>query len=82
MRRLVSYGSSPRGLQALIRTARVHTLVEGRTAVSVSDVQAVARPALRHRVLLNFEGEAESADVDSLLDTIIESVPTPAVANE
>ena len=77
VQRFVSYGSSPRGMQTLIRGARVNALLESRTAVSIADIKAVALPALRHRVLLNFEGEAESLDVDRLLGDIIEGVATP-----
>ena len=80
VKRFVSYGASPRGMQTLIRAARVYCVLDDRTAVSVHDLQRVARPALRHRVLLNFEGEAESVDVDTLIDEIIQSVPTPADA--
>ncbi|MGE0712862.1 MAG: AAA family ATPase [Planctomycetota bacterium] len=80
VKRFVSYGASPRGMQTLVRGARVHALLEGRTAVSVDDVRAVALPALRHRVLLNFEGEAESLDVDALLRDVIGAVPTPGAA--
>ena len=76
--RFVSYGASPRGMQALIRAARVHTLLDGRTAVSVGDLQRVLKPALRHRVLLNFEGEAEAVDIDAVLDDVITKVPLPA----
>ncbi len=76
--RFVSYGASPRGMQSIIRAARVHTLLDGRTAVSVADIQRVAKPALRHRVILNFEGEAEAMDVDNLLDELIASVATPS----
>ena len=76
--RFVSYGASPRGMQALIRAARVHTLLDGRTAVSVADIQRVLKPALRHRVLLNFEGEAEAVDIDNVLDDVIAKVPTPS----
>ncbi|MDF1701707.1 MAG: MoxR family ATPase [Planctomycetota bacterium] len=76
--RYVAYGASPRGMQALIRAARVHTLLEGRTAVSVADIQRVLKPALRHRVLLNFEGEAEAVDVDKVLADVIAKVPTPS----
>ncbi len=78
--RYVSYGASPRGLQALIRGARVHAVLADRTAVSVDDVKLVAKVALRHRIILNFEGEAESIDVDALLDELIEQIPTPAQA--
>jgi len=78
VKRYVSYGASPRGLQALVRGGRVRCALAGRTAVSLADIQQVAREALRHRVLLNFEGEAESLDVDLLIDEIVEQVPTPA----
>ena len=78
VRRFISYGASPRGMQTLIRAARVHCALDDRTAVSVHDIQRVARPALRHRVLLNFEGEAEAKDVDALLGEILDQVPTPA----
>lgn len=75
--RFVSYGASPRGLQAIIRAARVFCLLGERTAVSISDVQRAALPALRHRVILNFEGDAEAIDVDQLLRDIISSLATP-----
>ena len=78
IKRYVSYGASPRGLQSLIRGARVHAVLSGRSAVSVDDVRRVAKVALRHRIILNFEGEAESISVDSLIDEISGNVPTPA----
>jgi MoxR-like ATPase len=78
-RRFVAYGASPRALQALVRGAKVRCLLAGRTAVSVEDVRGVAKPALRHRVILNFEGQAESLDVDRLVDEIIAKVPTPGM---
>ena len=78
--RYVSYGASPRGLQALIRGARVRCLLDGRTAVSVKDIQSVAKPALRHRIVLNFEGQAESINVGKLVDDLIAKVPTPSKA--
>ena len=59
IKRYVSYGSSPRGLQSLIRGARVHAVLAGRTAVAVDDIKRVAKVSLRHRLILNFEGEAE-----------------------
>ncbi len=77
--RYVSYGASPRGMQALIRGARIHCALDGRTAVSIDDVRRVARPALRHRVILNFQGEAESRDIDQILDGVIESVSAAAL---
>ena len=72
--RYVSYGASPRGMQALIRGARIHCALDGRTAVSIDDVRRVALPALRHRVILNFQGEAESRDIDRIVGEVVESV--------
>lgn len=73
-RRFVRYGASPRGAQALILGAKVRALAEGRYNVSVDDLKALAAPALRHRVILNFEGEAEGIDVDTLVGQILENV--------
>jgi len=78
--RYVSYGASPRGLQALIRGGRVIAALEGRTAVSTDDVRRLALPALRHRVILNFQGEAESQDVDAMVGELLETLPTAAHA--
>jgi MoxR-like ATPase len=73
-RRFVRYGASPRGAQALVLGAKVRALSEGRYNVSVDDLKALAAPALRHRVILNFEGEAEAVDIDRLVGDILESV--------
>ena len=68
------------GMQALIRGARVMCALDGRTAVSVEDITRVALPALRHRVILNFQGEAESRDIDVLVQEVIDSInPTVSV---
>jgi MoxR-like ATPase len=72
-RRVVRYGSSPRGAQALVLGAKVLALAEGRYNVSVEDLQSLAAPALRHRIILNFEGEAEGVDVDRLIGQVIET---------
>jgi len=80
VKRHVAYGASPRGMQALVKAARAHCLLDGRTAVSVGDLRAAALPALRHRVLLNFEGEAEAVDVDGLVREVIAHVPAPSEA--
>jgi MoxR-like ATPase len=77
--RYVSYGASPRGLQALIRGARVWCAVRGGTAVSTEDVQRVALVSLRHRIILNFEGEAQQVKVDTLVAELIKQVETPAM---
>jgi len=72
-RRFVRYGASPRGAQALILGAKVRALAEGRYNVSVDDLKALTAPALRHRIILNFEGEAEAVDVDMLIAEIVQS---------
>ncbi len=71
-RRFVRYGSSPRGAQALVLGGKVRALAQGRYNVSVEDLKAVAQSALRHRIILNFEGEAEGVDVDSLIGEALE----------
>ena len=78
IRRYVAYGSSPRGMQALIRGARIHAVLDGRTCVGEEDLKEVAHESLRHRMILNFEGEAESMDVDELVDGLLERTPGPA----
>jgi MoxR-like ATPase len=72
-RRFVRYGASPRGAQALILGGKVLALSEGRYNVSVEDLRALAGPALRHRIILNFEGEAEAVDIDRLIADIVEN---------
>jgi MoxR-like ATPase len=67
------YGASPRGLQALIRTARVHALMQGRLQVDLDDLEAMALPTLRHRVLLTIESELEGTNSDELLASLIRS---------
>jgi MoxR-like ATPase len=75
VKRFVKFGSSPRGAQALLLAAKIRALFEGRFAASVDDVKAAALPALRHRVLLNFEGEAEGIKTDDLLKDILKALP-------
>lgn len=67
VRNFVRYGASPRGAQALIIGAKVNALLEGRFNVSFEDIQAVAPGALRHRLLLNFEGLAEGINPDDII---------------
>jgi MoxR-like ATPase len=71
VKRFVRFGSSPRGAQAIVVAAKIRALLEGRANVAYDDVAAVAKPALRHRILLNFEGEAEGVETDSLVDGLI-----------
>jgi len=75
----VRYGGSPRGAQALVLAGKIHALLDGRYNVSVDDVRAVAMPALRHRVIRNFEGEAEGITSDAIIRAVLEQVPAPAV---
>ncbi|MCG7342708.1 MoxR family ATPase [Sporosarcina sp. ACRSL] len=70
----VQYGSGPRGLQSIIRLAKARALMAGRFHVSIADIKTVAKPALRHRVLINYEGEAEGIDVDKLIDKLLEDI--------
>jgi MoxR-like ATPase len=78
-KRFVRYGSSPRGAQAMLLAAKIRALFDGRFAASVDDVRAVAHPALRHRVLLNFEGEAEGVKSDQVIDAVLRGVAEAAV---
>ena len=73
VRQFFKAGASPRGGQAMLATARVRALIRGETAVSYDDIEYVALPALRHRVLLNFEGEAEGVEPDEVLTDIIKT---------
>ena len=72
----VRWGSSPRGAQALVLAAKVYALMDGRFNVGFEDIRKAATPALRHRMLLNFEGEAEGIATDTVLKEIMEQLPT------
>jgi MoxR-like ATPase len=69
------FGSSPRGAQALILAAKVSALIEGRFNVSFEDIRRSIRPALRHRLITNFEAEAEGVTTDHILEVIENEVP-------
>lgn len=74
VKQFVQYGSGPRGLQSLIRLAKARALVAGRYHVSIADIKSVATPTLRHRMLLNYEGEAEGKTSDSILEGLLMSI--------
>jgi MoxR-like ATPase len=74
VKRFVRYGASPRAAQALVLGGKIHALRHGRAFVSADDIRAVALPALRHRVLLNFEGEAEQINADAIVGELIKGV--------
>jgi MoxR-like ATPase len=73
----VRYGSSPRGSQALVIGGKIRALLYNRLHVSCEDIRAVAYGALRHRILLNFEGEAERIDPDTIIKEILANTPEP-----
>lgn len=74
----VRWGSSPRGAQTLALAAKVRALLDGRYNVSFEDIRRVFLPSMRHRVLLNFEAQAEGIDVDQILLELLEKVPEKA----
>jgi MoxR-like ATPase len=73
----VRYGSSPRGAQALVIGGKIRALLNNRLHVSCEDIRTVAYGALRHRILLSFEGEAERIDTDMIVKAILENTPEP-----
>jgi MoxR-like ATPase len=81
-RRFIRYGASPRGAQALVLGAKVRALAEGRYNVSVEDLRAMAAPALRHRIILNFEGEAEGVESDTLISQLVEAAESLSTAGK
>jgi MoxR-like ATPase len=78
VKRYVRYGSSPRGVQGLVLAGKVRALFEGRFNVSFADIRAVAIPCLRHRLILNFEGEAEGIETSDLISDILQTLPEHA----
>jgi MoxR-like ATPase len=74
----VRYGSSPRGAQAIILVAKVRAVLSNRFNVSFDDIRRSAVPCLRHRLIMNFEGEAEGIRPEKLIQEVIEGVPQDA----
>ena len=75
IKRYARYGASPRGAQALIIGAKINALLDGRSNVAFDDVAAIAHAALRHRILLNFDAQADGISADDLIDDALKSVP-------
>ncbi|TYQ18360.1 UNVERIFIED_CONTAM: MoxR-like ATPase [Acetivibrio alkalicellulosi] len=73
-KKYIRYGSSPRGAQAIISTAKIRALLEGRYNVAFEDIKYVAYPALRHRFFLNFDGLSEGITTDKMIDDIIKEL--------
>jgi MoxR-like ATPase len=76
VKRYVRYGASPRAAQSLVLAAKVRAAANGRTEVTMEDFAATITPALRHRLLLNFEGQAENIRPKALIDSIVTSMKT------
>jgi MoxR-like ATPase len=79
--RYIRWGSSPRGVQTLVLAAKVRALLDGRFNVSFEDLRRVFLPSLRHRVLLNFEAQAEGVEPDDVLLKVLDAVPEKAEAS-
>jgi MoxR-like ATPase len=74
VKRYVRYGASPRAAQALVLGGKIQALNRGQAFVSVDDIRAVALPALRHRLLLNFEGEANEVSTDTIVEELLTGI--------
>jgi MoxR-like ATPase len=79
VRRFVRYGASPRGMQAMILAGKIIALLDGRYTVAFDDIRAAAIPALRHRLILNFEAQAEGMRPDQVIGDILKEVVPEAV---
>jgi MoxR-like ATPase len=77
VRQWVKWGAGPRAGQALVLGAKARALLDGRSVAAPDDVRAVALPVLRHRVLLNFQAEADGVDADEVVGRLLEAVPAP-----
>jgi MoxR-like ATPase len=73
----VKWGAGLRGSQALVRGAKARALIHGRYHVSIKDIQALAQPILRHRIMTNFYAESERINSDIIIERLIETVPVP-----
>ena len=74
VRKWVRWGAGPRAGQALLLGAKARALLEGRTVVAFDDIEAVALPVLRHRILLNFQAEADGIDADQIVTQLLDAV--------
>src|SRR5262249_26770569 len=77
VRQWVKWGAGPRAGQALVLGAKSRALLDGRSVASLDDVRAIALPVLRHRVLLNFQAEADGVDAEQVVGRLLEAVPAP-----
>lgn len=79
-RKYVRYGASPRGLQAMILGAKIKAILDHRYHVARDDIRAMALPVLRHRLILNFEGQAEGISTDTVIQRIVKELPEDTLA--
>jgi len=79
-RKYLRYGASPRGAQAMVRAGKILALMKGRYNVAFTDIKEAAYPALRHRLILNFEAEAEGIRPDTIIEKILAEIPEVATA--
>ena len=75
----VRVGASPRAAQALVLGAKCRALLDARPAVAIDDIRSIALPALRHRIILSFEGQAEGITADAIIENIVQTLPVEAV---
>ena len=73
----VKWGAGLRASQALVRGAKARALMHGRYHVSIKDIQALAKPILRHRIMTNFYAESERITPDTVIERLLEAVPVP-----
>jgi MoxR-like ATPase len=74
-KKYVRFGASPRGVQSLVQAAKVRAVLQGRFNAALEDIQEVAKPALRHRLILNLSAEAEGISADQIIEDLIAGVP-------
>ncbi len=74
-KKYVRFGASPRGVQSLVLAGKVQALIDGRYNVSIEDIRAVAKPVLRHRMVLNIMGETEGLAEDEIVEDILAGMP-------
>jgi MoxR-like ATPase len=77
VRQWVKWGAGPRAGQALVLGAKARALLDGRSVAALDDIRAVALPVLRHRILLNFQAEADGVDADQIVARLLEAIPAP-----
>jgi len=74
----LAWGAGPRAAQYLVLAAKARAVLHGRMAVSASDIRAMARPVLRHRIFTNFNADAEGVDADQVIEKLVKTIPEPS----